>query len=430
MKKMLFFLLTSLVYINYFAKSGDLDPSFGASFGYTLTSIDAKAITGRGLVRQADGKIVVVGNYYDAANEKYSIVVARYSALGILDVSFGSSGIVKTTLPNSTIAQCVALQSNGKIVVAANYDTNRTHGITVMRYTTSGVLDNTFGSGRGYVHFVVNTMCAMNSLLVGPDNKITVGGWFAATDGSTDAGILMVRFTANGVVDTAFGTKGYVKQYVAGYPAVIQSMVRACRSSAIISTGAIKGARSDSYCLLMQTTALGKCINSFGKGRGYIKTAISGSRQNVGICLTLQPDCKIVVAGQYADIATGHLKLFLVRYNANGTIDTGFGSSRNGIVKASLSNGDDSIVALFFNRAKIVIVGSCVVNRVSTLMLARYTAAGARDVSFGSGGIVRMPIAESWSNGAFIRGDTLTIVGSSNYGTGTNQLLLARFKLA
>lgn len=431
MKRIVLFLITSLVYISFFAAPGDLDTSFGTSLGYTLTSIDAQAVTGRGLVRQSDGKIVAVGNYYDATSEKYSVIVARYNVSGSLDTSFGSAGVVKTTLANSTVAQSVVLQSNGKIIVAANYNTsNNVYGITVLCYTARGVLDKTFGSGKGYTNLFVSPMCGMNSLLITTDNKIIVGGWYAATDGSTDAGILMARLTAWGVVDTTFGTRGYVKRFLSGYSAVVQSMIHMCTNSDIVSTGSIKNASGNDDCMLMKTTKVGASISSFGGSSGYTRMAISSSEQDVGLCLALQSDCKIVVAGQYFDTTQKHFKLFLIRYYYNGTIDRTFGPLHNGIVKISLSSGDDSVAALLFNGTKMIIVGSCVVNWISTLTLACYQSTGTRDTSFGSGGLVSMPIAQSWSNGAYIQNNKLFVVGGSSYGTGTNQLLLACFKLS
>src|SRR5439155_10075231 len=98
---------------------------------------------GQAVALQSDGKIVVAGN---SAGNKY--VLARYDARGVLDPSFGSSGKV-TTASFGTGARAVAVQTDGKIVVAgiATGPVDNTPDFGVIRYNTDGSLDTGFGSG-------------------------------------------------------------------------------------------------------------------------------------------------------------------------------------------------------------------------------------------------------------------------------------------
>src|SRR6266851_9714658 len=106
--------------------AGFLDTTFGAPNGYVVTNPSPVTHSaGNGVVTQPDGKIVVVG---EAPNSKgyESLAVLRYNADGTLDSTFGSGGIVLTTLGKFQYSQgtvgfsSVALQSDGKIVVAGS----------------------------------------------------------------------------------------------------------------------------------------------------------------------------------------------------------------------------------------------------------------------------------------------------------------------
>ena len=428
MKNLCVWFVLGLISCNCLGRAGDLDTTFGGSgTGYILTSIDSQAVTGRALRRLSNGKIITVGNYYDASTQKYSLLLARYSSGGVLDTSFGGSGTVKTTLSNSTVAKGLALQSTGKIIVAADYDvSSSTNGITLLRYTPSGVLDTTFGSGNGYIKTFIYPMSEVNSVVVGPSNKITIAGWYYDTSKELVA-MLLVRYTANGALDTSFGNGGYVKRTIAGYPSLFSAMVY--NPSYLLATGSAENSKNNEDCVVLKMSLAGALTASFGVSKGYTRTAVSTTQRDIGLWLVLQ-GTKIVVAGEYFNTSSNHYKPFLLRYNANGTLDKTFGTAHNGMVKTSFSSGDDFVSTVLISGSTIIIVGSCVVNWLSKAVLARYKTTGSLDTSFGSNGVVKMPLSESWSNGAFITSGKLVMIGGSNYGTGVNRQLLARFKLS
>jgi uncharacterized delta-60 repeat protein len=123
--------------------AGALDLTFGTG-GKVLTDFPIAAHDfGLGLAIQADGKVVVVGQ---SSNADFvgKFAVARYNPNGTLDTTFGSGGIITTEFgPGGSDASSVALQSDGKIVVAggANGD------FALARYNSNGTLDAGFGAG-------------------------------------------------------------------------------------------------------------------------------------------------------------------------------------------------------------------------------------------------------------------------------------------
>jgi uncharacterized delta-60 repeat protein len=132
------------------AAPGDLDPSFdGDGKVFTNAEPTAPADRAQGVALQPDGKIVAVGQ--SIGNVRSQLV--RYNADGSLDQSFGDGG--KVTIPENLRFQAneVVLQRDGKLVVAGGgYDeAEGLSGLAVVRYNANGTLDTGFGGGDGIV---------------------------------------------------------------------------------------------------------------------------------------------------------------------------------------------------------------------------------------------------------------------------------------
>src|SRR5207302_1086405 len=116
--------------------------------------------------------------------------------------TFGSGGKVITTIGSGEdIAQGVAVQSDGKIVAGGWTATNSGLNFAVVRYTTNGTLDSTFGTG-GKVTTAIGAYAQGRALALQSDGKILVAG--RAYNGSNDD-FGAVRYNTNGSLDTTFG---------------------------------------------------------------------------------------------------------------------------------------------------------------------------------------------------------------------------------
>ena len=112
---------------------GSLDTSFNSN-GKVTTAVGTGTCKGQGVALQGDGKIVVVGYSFNAGGQS-CFTVLRYGADGNLDTSFGDSGKVTTTVAKDGNADSVAMQSDGKIVVAGNAFIDRNNNdFGVVRY--------------------------------------------------------------------------------------------------------------------------------------------------------------------------------------------------------------------------------------------------------------------------------------------------------
>ena len=152
--------------------NGGLDASFGVGGKVTLSG----ALVGEGLARQSDGKFVLVGSFVVGTVSQFA--VRRLNANGSPDATFGTAGSVSTDFSGrGDIANAVAIQPDGKIVVAGKSSIAVNSNAAVARYTSSGALDTAFGNGFGIltVDFFGSTDIA-ESVVLQTDGKIVLGG--------------------------------------------------------------------------------------------------------------------------------------------------------------------------------------------------------------------------------------------------------------
>ena len=190
-----------------YTKSGAPDRGFGSA-GKVLTSFGSSAYdTASAVAVQPDGKIVVAG--YSLANATGDFAVARYTKQGALDSSFGTGGTVLTDFGLDDEPDAVALQPDGKIVVAGYSNADGGSDFALARYTTSGALDPGFGTGRTVLTESGSSSddAAGAAVAVQRDGKIVVAGY----SGSSGTGeVALVRYTKSGALDPRFGAAARV----------------------------------------------------------------------------------------------------------------------------------------------------------------------------------------------------------------------------
>ena len=126
---------------------GSPDPSFGTG-GMVSTSISVQRDHASAIVRQADGGFVVGGwRWDDSTNSDLSLVLVRYDAAGVLDATFGTDGIAQVPDARYDTQVGLAEQPNGKLVMAAHLVVDDLTKIAVIRWQPDGTLDLTFGDG-------------------------------------------------------------------------------------------------------------------------------------------------------------------------------------------------------------------------------------------------------------------------------------------
>lgn len=195
------------------AAPGDLDPNFGTN-GVAIARIGYYSSQGqkneriRDLVIQSDGKIVAVGST-SHTSQGNDIAVARFNPDGSLDATFADGGKVILSIVNGGEARSVALQPDGKIVIAGgSYSVlSGKRSIYVARLNPNGARDETFGQYGVTLLDRRTTNATEEAYAVGiqPSGKILVAG--TSLDGGWPMYSALARLDENGVLDPSFGKK-------------------------------------------------------------------------------------------------------------------------------------------------------------------------------------------------------------------------------
>ena len=243
------------------SSDGALDASF--SEDGTLTLPGGYRGVG-GLALQADGKIVLVGTDFSER-----IFVTRLDSDGDLDATFSDDGKVTTAPAAFNSGKAVAIQSDGKIVVAGSSGDAYTDDYTAIRYQTDGSLDPSF-SGDGIATADVGGFDIANSIAIQSDGAILVGG--------EEFGFFAVaRFLPSGSLDSSFAGDGVLTDHpdYDGRSVAVQS-----DGTILVGGDNACCASSSDFALSRYTSAGGKDV-SFGTG-GDVTTDFSGSETGGG----------------------------------------------------------------------------------------------------------------------------------------------------
>lgn len=190
----------------------EIDSIFG-TMGQVITSISAGHDAAWSLAIQDDGKIVAAGG----ANGDFAIV--RYNANGALDSTFSDDGKVTIDFEGGDdIAVGIIIETGGKLVVSGVADNGTDADFALVRLTSEGLLDATFGvGGRVLTAFGPTSNDAGNCMAVQADGKIVVAG--ETRDGVTSQ-IAMARYDQDGSLDSTFGINGRITTAVGDVAAV------------------------------------------------------------------------------------------------------------------------------------------------------------------------------------------------------------------
>ena len=186
---------------------GSLDPTFGMDG--KVTTPFSSTDSGYAVAIQADGKIVVAGTA--STGESGDFCVVRYKPDGSLDETFNGVGKVITNISESDIANAIAIQPDGKIVVAGYSQSQPGYDFSLVRYNPNGSLDTTFdGDGKVLTNFGFSDLA--HGLVIQPDAKIVVAGSTSNSQGTSFRAAL-ARYNTDGSLDASFGTDGKVTTF-------------------------------------------------------------------------------------------------------------------------------------------------------------------------------------------------------------------------
>ncbi|HXC52264.1 MAG TPA: hypothetical protein VN634_15375 [Candidatus Limnocylindrales bacterium] len=253
--------------------------------------------------------------------------------------------------------------------------------LPVVAFAAGGV-DPSFGAAGIATLAVEGRNASYSDVVVQPDGKILAAGAIVENPNTDQqfSRLLLVRYNADGTLDSGFGTGGTVVTEIGKYAYTQEIALQADGKIVAVGTAYIGDeaffwlnrpqfalVRYESDGTLDATFGVGGIVTSnYAEGEHYLSA------------VQIQTSGRIVVAGQY-----GADEVILVGYDSNGQLDPTFGSSTPGvfrIVTAMARFADQSLVVVGYN--------------LNGFLLMRYTANGQLDPTFGSGGVVNTHVSQ------------------------------------
>lgn len=361
-----------------FDPAGTLDTNFGVGGVLTadLIDVEAKAL---GVVAQADGKVVAAGTSKRGNMDVFAL--ARFNIDGSLDSSFGFRGKVTTKLGLGGIANAVVVQPDGKIVAVGSASDETNSNFAIVRYNTNGTLDASFGTNGVMITPIGDASSYALAVALQADGKYVVAG--GAYSGGNNH-FAVVRYTTNGLPDVTFDGDGIARIPAVANAAYYAEAVKMQPDGKIVVGGAVVIDQVTWDFLLARFDTNGRLDNSFGSS-GLVQTDIGGATYDIIYGLAIQPDNKIVAAGDSWD-PKNHV--CLVRYNSNGTLDSTFSGDGKAIWSSNVWISHVSAVTLQSDGKILAGASGMATNETASAFMAlRCDTDGSFDTSYGMEGV-------------------------------------------
>ncbi len=309
--------------LSRFLADGQPDPTFGTD-GYA--ALPGNDFEGFAVAQDANGDYLVTGN--DTGN----IAVWRFLPDGSIDTSFGSSGETVVNLGAYEYGTAVAVQADGKIVIAGA-STDAEHGLPVIRLNGDGSLDSGFGAS------------GIDAIDLGPADGVTIqSGGSIVISGSGADGYLTRLNASDGSTDTSFGTDGVVTIPGTVFKLTMQST-------------------SDDRLVVMSQYQSAITISRYNAD-GSADTSFTTYAVELGWLggnggLAMQADGKIVFARSVYGSYPTQAAIVVGRLNADGSFDSSFNNGSTSPLQFSAGTNVDLVNALVVQADGQIVVGGC-----------------------------------------------------------------------
>jgi uncharacterized delta-60 repeat protein len=383
------------------AAAGNLDTTFGRG-GVTVTPLAASgsAVIPFSVQLQSDGKILVLADVLGGGTDTSNVL--RYTSNGVLDPTFGSNGIA--VLPATLGQSSLALQPNGQIVVAGTDAST----FTVERLNTNGTMDTSFGNG-GVASASLNGRIPGTQLvaLILTNGDIMVVGQLEPVGRGQPFETLLARFNPNGALDQSFGTNG----------AALATSVTGCTALAETSSGDILVVNGQT---IAQFTSTG--FESTPRGESIVASAGGGFPSPAS---TFQSNGEYLLA-KMVFIGAARARNGVVqvqRFASTGGVSSDFFAPSFHFAGTGSSTSAPNAIAVEPNGDIVVVGVQSTPTQTGAILvnaLARLTPSGNLDSTFGTNGTVTnsVPAGTQGLEGVAIQLDgNIVTVGIANNST-------------
>lgn len=366
------------------AAAGDLDLTFSKD-GRIVTSI----VTGQpsqafALAIQPNGRTVAVGETV-ASSVNTNIAVARFSLSGFFDPAFNGTGRRVVDLAGQEFGLGTAVDPvTGKIVVAGSKCRSGVGcDLVMLRFNPAGGLDTTFnGTGKRVDDYGGANNGGSPGVAIQPDGSIVVSGFMfnAATENYDFA---VYRYTSAGARDVTFSGDGRQRFGFGAGRHDFASSLALQPDGKILVAGETCGVTGGSCNFAMARLNIDGSLDPTFRSTGRVSTDFLGDDRAYD--LALQPDGKIVIVG--IKYAPGTSYFAMARYSPNGFLDTTFNTTGKKVFNFSgNANRDGARSVAVQGNGKIVVCGSVFNGSNDDFALARFTSSGGSDLTFSGDG--------------------------------------------
>jgi uncharacterized delta-60 repeat protein len=345
-------LINRSFYIYKLFPNGEIDTNFGQNGHLYYPNGDNGKSYVCSMTQQSDGKFIV-----NSTIDGYQKLL-RFKQDGIIDLSFGNSGIVDINDESK-----IALQSDSKIVLAGQYYDGFDNLYYFSRYNIDGTIDDSYGN-NGTVQTDVTSyrfdLC--RSIKIDTENRVIAVG--TSYDEATHRNAVIVRFNEDGTLDGSFGDNGVV---ITDFNSLsnhgVFNDVNILPSGNIVAGGNMEysggtGGMGGSKPAIVKFNSNGTLDTSFGNQGIVIMNTIYDANDNLWTLTIQSPDQKIIFGGG-ASLPFPYMQtdFYISRLNSDGSVDTEFGNS--GVFLSQFGNAETNMVhdICLDNKGKILAIG-------------------------------------------------------------------------
>lgn len=391
------------------------DNGYAMIFQYAFTPVD--------MAIQKDGKILVAGTQLIYGTQPGAFSVVRLSSNGYTDFGFGDccGGQATTAVGENATVAALALQPDGKIVVAGTAVVGGQADFAFVRYNADGFLDKSFSEDGILTIDLGSAKDSAQDVVVQPDGKIVVGGY----TGNGRKNFALVRVNPDGSLDRSFSGDGKLTTNFKGGDDILTSLALQGDGKIIAGGYTVK---KDSDFVLARYTTTGVLDKSFADNGKVIIDFFQRS-QDVLKSVAIQNDGKIVIGG-YTRWLNGY-DFAVMKFLSNGAPDLSFGLFGRMVVNFGLQDRANDMILQ--QDGKIVLAGETRTGTTLDIAIARINTNGLPDFSFnGNGKIIDVLRGSSFYNSLALQSNGKIVAGGGTrdvfFYTALNDYAIGRYQ--
>jgi uncharacterized delta-60 repeat protein len=334
------------LYLAQYNTNGTLDTSFGTNGRKNIDLGPSVTMTVGNAIYTSDNMILIAANSFFSDGD---FKIVKCNKFGILESTFGGTGIVTLDGISNDIEGRIALRSDGKILLSGNSNASPAQNTlkqhVLMLVNSDGNLESSFGTnGKIFTNFWSNNSQEIRSMALLSDDSILISGHYYTNNTTQNDGFVS-KFNSNGTLDTTFGVNGVRVISFSDSVGSLQmndyiNKMTTQTDGKIVIVGFTNGFNVNNKFCIARLNAVGTIDISFGVN-GQIVLPIFGF-DDVITDVKIQSDGKVVVSG-LTKINSLDRSYVVARLTPNSTLSSSEINSNNNAIKLYPNPAKDKI---------------------------------------------------------------------------------------